>query len=340
MSPLALLLLLTVAVPQESAGPPVLAEAVTVERVMVDTRVLHRGRAVHGLRPENFRVRIDGDPAELLSVTWISARGAEPRPAAGGSRAEPSADLPPPVQGRLVVLFFQKELHPTRTGGLMLLLKESRHMISRFGPEDRVAILSFDTHLKLWRDFTADKDSLDRALENDVIFQERPRYVEPGPDPSLAVHLGLEESRRAATPETALRLIGEALAEVPGSKTLVFFGHGMGQLSGPGVSFHGDYDLARRALLEASVTVFTLDVTDADHHTLEVGLQQVAAETGGFYARAHNFSGQAVSRLEEVLAGHYVLEVVHPGGPSGRHAIDVDLVDSSGRVLARKTYFD
>ena len=65
------------------------------------------------------------------------------------------------------------------------------------------------------------------------------------------------------------------------------------ELSGPGISFHSDYGIARRALLEADVTVFTLDVTDADHHTLEVGLQDIAAETGGFYARAHNFSGQA-----------------------------------------------
>jgi hypothetical protein len=144
----------------------------------------------------------------------------------------------------------------------------------------------------------------------------------------------------ACTPETALKLIGEALGEVTGSKTLVFFGHGMGELSGPGISFHADYGAARRALLDAGVTVFTLDVTDADHHTLEVGLQDIAAETGGFYARAHNFSGQAVSRLEEALEGHYVLEVAHPGGPSGRHNIDVDLVDGSGRVLARKTYFD
>jgi hypothetical protein len=35
-----------------------------------------------------------------------------------------------------------------------------------------------------------------------------------------------------------------------------------------------------------------------------------------------------------------VLEVAQPGGPSGRHDIDVDLADGSGRVLARKTYFD
>jgi len=321
-------------------GPPVLQEAVSVERVMVDARVLHRGKAVSGLGPESFRVRIDGDPAELVSVTWISAKGAEPRPAPAESQQDPATLPPPPVRGRLVVLFFQKELHPTRTGGFMLLLKEARRMISRFGPEDRVAILSFDTHLKLWRDFTADKASLDRALESDVIFKERPRYIQPGPDPSLAASLGLEESRRAALPETALKLIGEALGEVPGSKTLVFFGHGMGQLSGPGVSFHADYGIARRALLEADVTVFTLDVTNADHHTLEVGLQDIAAETGGFYARAHDFSGQAMSRLEQALEGHYVLEVAHPGGPPGRHDIDVDLVGASGRVLARKTYFD
>ena len=251
MSPFTSLLLLAGAALQELEVPPVLQEAVSVERVMVDARVLHRGKAVPGLGPESFRVRIDGDLAELVSVTWISAQGAEPRPAAAGSPQDPTTLLPPPVRGRLVVLFFQKELHPTRTGGFMLLLKEARRMISRFGPEDRVAILSFDTHLKLWRDFTANKDSLDRALESDVIFKERPRYIEPGPDPSLAASLGLEESRHAALPETALKLIGEALGEVPGSKTLVFFGHGMGELSGPGISFHSDYGIARRALLEA-----------------------------------------------------------------------------------------
>ena len=47
-----------------------------------------------------------------------------------------------------------------------------------------------------------------------------------------------------------------------------------------------------------------------------------------------------MSRLEAALEGHYVLEVAHSGGPSGRHDIEVDLVDGSGRVLARKTYFD
>jgi VWFA-related protein len=337
VTPLATLLLL-VAAPQEPTGPVVLEEAVSVERVMVDARVLDGGRAVQDLRPESFRVRIDDEAAELVSVTWISAEGARAL-----SFRDPSEGEGPtiaPVRGRLIVLFFQKDLHPTRTGGLLRLLEESRRLVGRLGPEDRVAVLSFDTHLKLWCDFTRDARRLDRVLKHDVIFEERARYVEPSPDPSLAYHLSLEASRRAASPETALRLIGEALGEVKGSKTLVFLGYGLGELSGPTVAFHADYDDALRALLEADVTVFSLDVTNADRHTLEVGLQEVAAETGGFYARTHVFTRQAMNRLEQALEGHYVLEVAHPSGPRGRHQIDVDLVDRRGRVYARKAYFD
>ena len=337
MTRLATLLLLAGAV-QEPSRPLALPEAASVERVFVDARVLDGGRAVRGLRPEDFRVRIDGDLAELVSATWISAEGAAPLAFAGRPDDSPSTAVP--VQGRLLVFFFQKDLHASRIGGLLRLLAESRRMVQGLGPDDLVAVLSFDTHLKLWCDFTADRKALQEVLEHDVLFEDRARYVEPGPDPSIAYHLSLSASRAAATTETALRLIGEALQEVEGSKTLVFFGYGLGQLSGPGVAVHRDYDHARRALLESGVTVFSLDVTEADSHSLEVGLQDVAVETGGFYARTHVFSRQAMSRLEQALQGHYVLEVAHPGGPRGRHEIDVDLVGRSGRVLARKAYFD
>ena len=83
---------------------------------------------------------------------------------------------------------------------------------------------------------------------------------------------------RAATPETALLLTARALEPLRGPKALVFFGWGMGTLSGSMVFLDADYGPARQALLDARVTVFSLDVTDADYHTLEVGLEQVAAE--------------------------------------------------------------
>ena len=63
--PFVFLMVLAPGVFQEPPSPRVLHEAVSVERVMVDARVLHRGQAVRGLGLESFRVRIDGDPANL-----------------------------------------------------------------------------------------------------------------------------------------------------------------------------------------------------------------------------------------------------------------------------------
>lgn len=53
---------------------------------------------------------------------------------------------------------------------------------------------------------------------------------------------------RAATPETALLVLAEALKDVPGSKSLVFFGWGLGRFSSTGVHMERDYGPARRAL--------------------------------------------------------------------------------------------
>lgn len=305
----------------------------SVERVRVDARVLHHGRAVADLRPEDFRVRIDGGPAEVVSASWLSASG-------GSSPAAPETAPVERPPGRTVVFFAQKDLHPTRAPGLMQLLDHAARLVDRLGAGDRAAVVGFDTHLKLWQDFTSDPALLRRALVHDVLFEGEPARGASGGASSLTARLDARASRLAASPETALLLVGDALRAVAGSKTLVFLGHGLGELRGPNLWYHADYGPARRALLEAGVTVFTLDVTDADRHTLEAGLWQVAEETGGFYARTHLFTGQAMSRLAEVLEGHYVIEVASPGGRRGRHELRVDVVGRPGEVFARSVYFD
>jgi hypothetical protein len=64
---------------------------------------------------------------------------------------------------------------------------------------------------------------------------------------------------------------------------------------------------ALRALEAARASVFVLDVSDADYHTLEVGLERVAADTGGTYAKTHLFPDGAAQRLAATIAGYYVL---------------------------------
>jgi hypothetical protein len=101
-----------------------------------------------------------------------------------------------------------------------------------------------------------------------------------------------------------------------------------------------DYAPAQRALAEARAAVFCLDVTDADYHSLEVGLQRVAEDTGGFYAKTHVHPAASMARLAGALAGYYVLTFERPAGRRGSHRVAVRLVGRKGTVLSRTGYVD
>jgi VWFA-related protein len=317
-------------------------DRVDVESVVVDARVVDgAGRPIVGLTRDDFRLRVDGHVQRVQSVTWVADdRRTEPAASTppAGAAADIEAEAPPPPRGRLLVFFFQKDLDASRATGLLQMLRRAREMLDGLGEDDRVAVVSFDSHLHVWSDFTGDRVRLRHVLDRSILF-ERTAVLAVSPEPSLAAHLEPGAARRAATPETALLQLGEALGEVPGAKSLVLFGWGMGQWApGVGVFLDKDYGPARRALVAGRVTVFALDITNADFHTLEVGLEQVAEDTGGFYAKTHLFPGQAMARLENALAGHYVLTFAKPALRAGEHAIDIDLVGRKGRVLARPTY--
>ena len=200
-------------------GPPGVAprivERVDVTRVLINARVVDAGgQPVLELGTDDFDVEIGGEPAPVESVVWVSGR-------TGRSEAELTAS---PVvrsdflrQGRLVVLLFQKDMERGRIRGLMRMLVELRGFLDIFRPDDRVAVLSFDTYL-------------------------------------------------------------------------------------------------------------------------ELGLQTVSDETGGFFARTNVFTAQPLRRLEGALAGHYVLFVEKPPLDPGEHRIHVTLTWAKGRVLARLTF--
>jgi VWFA-related protein len=326
--------LMAVAVAQTAPPQVRMREQVEVERVLVETRVVDdRGQPVRGLGPANFRVSLARRDARVESVFWVEGAEAPLSDEAIAAGVEPTAPA-----GRLVVFFFQKDLERSRIGGLMRMTREASDMLERLAPSDRVAVVSFDSHLKLWVDFTLDRSAARRALQHSILFENRPEVPRSFFLPALGPSFDRVAARRAATPETALRVLAEALKDVPGSKSLVFFGWGLGRFSSTGVHMERDYGPARRALIESRTSVFTLDVTNADYHSLEVGLEQVAEDTGGFYAKTHLFSTQAVRRLEGALAGHYVLVLEAPRLEPGPHALRIRLVGRDGSVLAPPTW--
>ena len=194
-----------------------------------------------------------------------------------------------------------------RIRGLVRLLVELRKFLDTFTANDRIAVLSFDTHLKVWSDFTNNFDDIRAVLKDGVLFHS-PGPVQQGTYPSLLAHLDLARAQRTYSVEKSLYLLGEALEPLPGSKAIVLVGHGFGFLTRHGVLMVNRYDDTSKMLQAARASVFSLDITDADFHALEVGLQNVSDETGGFFARTNVFTARPLKRLEGALTG---LSLIH-----------------------------
>lgn len=315
-------------------------ERVEVSRVVVDLHVLtDDGRPVRGLTAADLRVTVDGRPVRIDALRWttgsVALGGAADAATARRESGEP--------HGRLLFFLFQKDLERSRIEGLLPMLRRAEGLVAALDPADRVAVASFHSHLELWSDFTTDRAAVSAILTRSILFAGRAGELVSGSPPLLPSVFDREAGRRAASMEEALVVVGRALDAIPGPKAVVLVGHGFGRISGGSlqssfVSLEADYAEARRLLTRARATVYCLDVTRADAHTLEAGLVSVAEDTGGLFLRTNWFPGQAVSRLAEALRGHYELSFEKPNLPRGEHAIRVELVGRKGIVFARRTY--
>jgi VWFA-related protein len=309
-------------------------ERVDVPRVLMDVRVVDgSGKPVTGLAARDFSVRIDGQAAAVDNVEWVSA----------SSNAEPtiasSPATPEPHGGRSIVLLYQKKPDLTEVEGLMRL----RHDVAAFAkivsPNDRVAVLSFDTSLHLWLDFTSDVQRVRQLMEHDLLVGKPPVAV--GAGSTLTDSLSPAVQRASDTIEKSLRLVGEALNPLPGAKSIVVFGYGMGTwLPAFGVvQMAADYEATFFALQRARVSVFCVDLTKADYHPREEGLRLIAEDTGGAYMQSHIFTTAVFDRLADALSAHYVLFVVPPDARQGARTVDVTLMHRKGTVIAKRAYW-
>jgi VWFA-related protein len=321
-------------------------ERVEVARVLVDARVFDdRGRPIRDLQPSDFAVKIDGKAARVESAEWVGAfeDSAEPSEVKVREAQGRTADQRVPTQagsrGHLVVFLVQKDLEARRILGLMRISQLLDELLRPLTSADRVAVLSFDSRLRLWTDFTNNIGRVRSILSNDVIVSP-PGPVSASGDVSLMPTLDEESVRRISSIERALRHIAESLEPLPGAKSLVLLGYGFGRFdarSGTVLQMDG-YDEASAALQRARVAVLTLNVTQANYNSLQAGLETVAAETGGVYASTYESRG--VERIWQALEGYYVLFVEKPELKRGEHRIEVRLARREGTVIARSKYVE
>ena len=318
-------------------------EHVDVTRVLIDARVFDdRGRPIADLGPSDFAVKIGGRAARVESAEWIGGAPSPTATAADVTRSPTAtgADVTRAgPRGRLVVFLVQKDLEPARIVGLMEVSQLVDTLLQPLTRDDRAAVLSFDSRLRVWTDFTNDFERVRSVLAEDVLL----RY--PGPvvaSRDLSLIAGLDED---ATPrifgiEQALRHIAGRLEPLPGAKSLVMLGYGFGRYDARAnaVTLMDGYEEAAAALQRARVAVFSLNVTQAHFNSLQAGLQTVSAETGGLYASTYEFPARAVRRVSHALAGYYVLFVEKPELEAGVHRLEVRLTARRGTVVARNSH--
>jgi VWFA-related protein len=317
--------------PEEGFG-----DSITVALDTLTVRVVdNAGRPIPDLGPEDFRVRVRGREIPVTAVDWVSSMTTTRLQAETLPLEETEHTQVPDPAGKLVVFFVQADLNPTRISGQMRLRPYTRELLATLHPADRIAVVSYDSHLKLWLDFTGDHEAVHRAVDRAQLFA-RPPGIGAQEAPSLAAHFDPAEGRRVASPEKALEVTARALSRLPGEKTLVYLGWGLGRFGAGGVRMTPDYKPAVRALNAARASVFVLDVTSADYHSLEVGLQSVAAATGGIYASTFRLPNVATDRIASAISGYYVLTFDRTAlKEAGEGRLEVRLRGRRGEVLAR-----
>jgi VWFA-related protein len=350
--------------PEPAPPPPPPPEAtfeseIDVSLLTMVVRVVDTwGKPILGLRPQDFRVHVGAREVPVAALDWIAedvaaapadavvapadlAAGADLAAAAEAAFAAGLGDAPdraiapsPATSGRLVVVFVQADLTPVRISGQMRLRPHTRELLGTLRSDDRVAVVSFDSHLKLRQDFAADREATIRAIDEAMVFSPE-RRIKPARPHSLAAHFDAAAARGAASPEQALELVGRALEPLPGEKTVLFLGWGIGRFGSTGVTMTPDFAPAVQALRAARASVFVLDVTSADYHSLETGLQMVAGATGGAYYSTYRLPALATRTLSQAISGYYVLTLDHAALGDQQGKVKVELRDKSGTVLAR-----
>ncbi len=315
-------------------------EEITVALLTVTARIVDsRGEPIAGLEPADLVARVGQTEVPVTSLEWSSVDPPRATVPTGAAHAGELAttDLPEDP-AKLVVFFLQADFAPSRVAGHLKILPDVERLLRSLAPANQVAIVSFDSHLKLWQDFTRDREATFRTLKSAIRFgspaARRSRGV------SLLEHFDFRAAADAASPERALELTAGALASIAGDKDLIYLGWGLGRYGMGGVRMTPEYEPAVRALDAARTTVFVLDVSQADYHSLEIGLQNVAAHTGGTYDRTFHFASQAVDRLARTLGGRYLVTLDRSALPDVRGRLEIRLRDKKGRVLFKPLILD
>ena len=349
-----------------------------VELVTADVSVVDAdGRPVRDLKPEDFLVRVDGQPRTIVSAQFVDlapVERAEPGPEPLYSTNEGAA------AGRLIV--FVVDQANIRTGGGRAVLRAAGRLLDRLTPADRVGLFTVPgsgPRLPFTNDFDRVRQALarvtgqaspvdtgafvlsvaeaiviadgDRRVLQEVIARECLNIA--GCDTEIeqsALTIADDARERTVASIAAIKAVLEALAEVDGPKTVILVSEGLvvGR-SSSSLTELGELAAAARVsvyVLRLSGSAFGADrvgfrtSAGIDSMIEAEGLETLAGLTRGTVFNVVGTGDQIFERVAREISGYYLL--AFEPGPDDRdaraHQIRVEVRRSGVSVRARREF--
>ncbi len=335
---------------------PTFAERMDVTEVLLDVVVTDRkGNMVAGLGPSDFVVEEDRRAVELRGADFYSTRYDD------RTSVESIAGAVGAIPASRYIIFFFDDVR-TMANRLNRLMRQQitaardcrRWIEQEMQPSDWIAITGYGMKLKIFQDFTQDREALLQAIteaargsnpEKDRWIRE-PASAISATTPSLLRQLpaGRELRRQTRRIYSGMRLLAEATGHIVGRKTLLYFGIGFGNLdstSGFAIPDRRYYPALERALNDNNVAVYPIDLTvQGTRHSQSSFLSGFASDTGGvYYQNFVSFLGPLVA-ITKANIGYYLLsyQSEHPQGESGYQTIKVRMATPGLVVRAQRGY--
>lgn len=324
--------------PGTPAEVPAFGEQIDVTEVLLDiVAVDKKGRPVEGLGPDDFQVEENGQPVNLTGVSFYSTRYAQPATGAAASSHSAAAGSELPAS-RYFIFFFHDQRRNAGPGNQLMQQqldagRKSRAWIEHtMGPSDWAAVLSYDVRLNIHQDFTQNREALEQAIEQATVGshdpgirtpRQRRRAIADGPSIFRNLPSGPTLEKQTARIYDGLRVAAEATGYLVGRKNLLLFSIGFGRLDGTPFARPDPryYPALEHALNANNVAVYPLDLTpNGIDHIQENFLNQLAADSGGYYFR--NFVSFAVplARIARENTGYYLLSYSTPRARDAAHS--------------------
>ena len=320
------------------------SERIDVNAVLLDTVVTdNRGNQILGLTKDDFVVTEDGVRQTVDSVDYFSTRRL---------LTENEESAPFKVEAvreeRYFIFFFDKP----EQGQLFGELNRARRAVEEFierdmGAKDLVAITGHDRALRVYSDFTSNKQQLRKALNDSAKFGTGIKKANTS-GPSIVREIGEDQiSRVGGTVYEAIEALADAVRPIRARKNLVLFSAGIVEPSedvrdGVLLNESRHYDPMISALNAANVTVYAKNLfanpptEPVFHQTLE----RIADATNGEYWRNAVGYEPLLKEVEKASGGYYLITYRSnkPRGARGFQKVDVKVVNPEFRVKARAGY--